>query len=109
MTTIVVILLIIVVHIVGTFKLGQQRTVMAFTFVEFFASRGFQMLFDGLRTVAVDDSNLILKQHYHLLFARDVVGMTWVGFASIIIAVYIFILWKFLKAPYAVQKVYISP
>lgn len=99
MATIVLLVLIVVVQIAGTFTPRQQRIVMLLTFVEFLASRGLQILFDGLGLVAADDANLLLKQHHHVLFARDMVGMAWLGFVAIVVAIYIFFLWRFTRAP----------
>jgi hypothetical protein len=96
MMPIVVIALILAAHIMEALTSGQQRVIMLFVSLEFFASRGIQTLVDVVRAIPASDPNMLLKQEYHLLFAQDLVGHSSI-LVFLIVVGYAFLLWMFLR------------
>lgn len=86
MTPIVLIVLILTIKIVDNLTALQQKKIMLFTFIEFFATRGIQIIIYIFGSVPESDTNMILKSQYHLVFAQDIVGTFRFIFVCIIIA-----------------------
>lgn len=93
MITIIIILLIIAVYRMKTLPLREQQLFMILISLEFFASRGIQTFLEALALLPIDQ-NMLLKQTYHIPFARDIVGSAWVGCTIVILVGYSFFLWQ---------------
>lgn len=97
MTPIVLLTLIRLVPLIVALTLRQQRLIFFFIGLEFTASQGFHLLLKMMSFIPLEDPNALLKEQYHLSFARDFIGSTWIGFALVIIAGYGFLFWRALR------------
>ena len=95
----VVLVLLLVVTLVAEASPRLQRLVVLLAAAEFLATRGLWSLRLALGAIPANDPNLLLKQRHQLLFARDVLGSSWMVWVVLLVVAQALLLWPLLRPP----------